>query len=87
MDETKIAWVVALVAGSVVAKMLALFMRGRDLGMVLGPVVGASGGALAWQAYLLASATKGTDPVVAGLIAFVGGGLAFIAIAMLKRPG
>lgn len=86
MIETNIAWAVALVAGSVVAKMLALFMRGRDLGLVLGPIVGAAGGAVVWQAYLLATAAKSSDPVLAGVIAFIGGGAAFITVAMLKRP-
>ena len=38
MDPTTLSWIVAIIAGSVIAKFLGLVMKGRDPGMVAGPV-------------------------------------------------
>ncbi|MEQ8266556.1 MAG: hypothetical protein RH982_05115 [Parvibaculum sp.] len=85
MSEVAIAWIVAIIAASVAAKFLALVMRGRDLGMVLGPLVGIAGGIVAWQALVLAVPMNGTDPVVAGVSAALGGAILFIATAFLRK--
>lgn len=85
MSAVAIAWIVAIVAASVAAKFLALVMRGRDLGMVLGPLVGIAGGIIAWQALVFAVPINGTDPVTAGVSAALGGAILFIATAILRK--
>jgi uncharacterized membrane protein YeaQ/YmgE (transglycosylase-associated protein family) len=85
MSALAIAWIVAIVAASVAAKFLALVMRGRDLGMVLGPLVGIVGGVVTWQVLVLAVPMSGTDPVAAGVSAALGGAALFIVTALLRR--
>ncbi|WP_439620917.1 hypothetical protein [Hyphomonas sp.] len=84
MEPVQISWIVAIVAGSIVAKFLGLVMKGRDPGLIAGPLLGIVGGVLLWQGAILSGMADGADLVLAGIFSAVGGFVLYMAVALLR---
>lgn len=86
MSPILIAWIVAVVAGSVVGKLLGTFLRKRSLGLVGNPVVAIIGGIATWQGAILAGIIAPTDAVGAGVFSLVGGIILLVIASRFKTP-
>ncbi|MCI4643193.1 MAG: hypothetical protein MRY64_00240 [Hyphomonadaceae bacterium] len=84
MDPITISWIVAIITGSVIAKFLGLVMKGRDPGMVAGPIIGIIGAVAAWQGAVFLNLVAPADAVLAGVCAALGGAVAYLIAALLK---
>ena len=87
MDPTTLSWIVAIIAGSVIAQFLGLVMKGRDPGMVAGPVIGVIGALAVWQGAVFLKLVEPADAVFAGVCAVLGGAATYLVAALMKgRP-
>jgi hypothetical protein len=84
MSPDSISWIIVLIVGSVVAKAGGLFLRKRDVGVVLGPLVGALGAVGLWRGLVALGIVQVTDPVGAGLAGAAGAALLYAVVAILK---
>lgn len=84
MDPVTISWIVAAITGSIVAKVLGLIMKGRDPGMVAGPVLGVVGALIAWRGLVFAGILEADQVIPAGISAALGGAVAYLIAAFLK---
>lgn len=85
MDAEVWAWIAAIVAGSGVTKILGIAFRGRDAGMVLGPVLGTIGGIVAWQGAVRFAGIDGLNLVYAAGLGAVGGAALYAIGSLLLR--
>lgn len=84
MSPESISWIAVLIVGSVVAKVGGLFFRKRDVGVVLGPLVGALGAVGLWRGLVALGIVQATDPIGAGLAGAAGAALLYAVAAVLK---
>ena len=84
MEPIHYAWLAAIVSSSAVTKVLAVIVKKRDLGLVMGPAVGVLGGVALWQGAIQLGLLDALDPVAAGGAGAAGGFVAYVAGVLVR---
>lgn len=84
MSPESISWITVLIVGSLVAKAGGLLLRKRDVGAVLGPLVGVLGAVGLWRGLVGLEFVEAADPVGAGLAGVAGAASLYAVAAVLK---
>ena len=85
MEPQHIAWIAALVASSVIPKFAGLLVKKRDLGLIMGPLVGVIGGVGLWQGVVALGQVPLEDAVVAGVLGGIGSLVLYLIGVALKK--